>query len=195
MSVVAAHDLRKAFGGRQVLDGVSLTVEAAERVGLVGSNGSGKSTLAKVLAGVERTDEGSVARQRGADIAYLAQEPRFDERLTAHEVVMQGLSAWSDAQQRHEHASRELSAGRGVLEDLLRAQADAAADVERLGGWDLSHQVDAVLTEVGVARADAAMSTLSGGDRRRVALARVLVSRPALAILDEPSNHLDVDAL
>jgi ATP-binding cassette subfamily F protein uup len=195
MSIVAAHDLRKAYGGRQVLDGISLTIEPGERVGLVGLNGSGKSTLAKILCGLEATDEGSVSRQRGAEVVYLAQEPRFDDALSAHDVVMSGLAGWSAARKRHEEASRALAAAAGAMDELLRAQADAAADVERLGGWECAHRVDAVLAEVGVSRPDAPVGSLSGGDRRRVALARVLVARPALTVLDEPSNHLDVDAL
>jgi len=172
-----------------------VAIESGERVGLVGINGSGKSTLARILAGVETPDGGTVARRRGADVVYLTQEPVFDEALTAREIVMGGLRAWAEAKGRHDAASHGLASGRGDLEALLEAQTSAAADVERLGGWDRMPEVDEVLTHVGVQWTDRPVATLSGGDRRRVALARLLVAAPALAILDEPSNHLDVETI
>ncbi|MFO0762289.1 MAG: ABC-F family ATP-binding cassette domain-containing protein [Byssovorax sp.] len=195
MPVLTATDLHKAFGPQKILDGVTVTLRSAERVGLVGINGSGKSTLARILAGVEPPDHGSIARRRGAEIAYLAQDPVFDGALTPRDVVMAGLAAWTEAKERHDRASRALGKGEGDLGALLDEQAKATAEVERLGGWDRMHEVDSILGHVGVTRLDARMDTLSGGDRRRVALARILVSRPALAVLDEPSNHLDVETV
>src|SRR5205085_1049491 len=106
-----------------------------------------------------------------------------------------GLDAWSEAKTRHDDASKALARGGTNEADLLAAQADAAADVERLGGWDPMHRIEAVLGHLGVERIDDPVATFSGGDRRRVALARILVARPALAILDEPSNHLDVETI
>ncbi|WP_437755434.1 ABC-F family ATP-binding cassette domain-containing protein [Sorangium sp. So ce1389] len=195
MPVLTAHDLHKAFGPQTILDGVSVNIRTGERVGLVGVNGSGKSTLARILAGVEQPDSGTIARRRGAEIGVLSQDPVFDPSDTARDVVLAGLSAWHAAKARHDEVSRSLAAGSGDAEALLAEQAAAAADVERLGGWDMMHRVDAIIGHVGVTRPDAPMSVLSGGDRRRVALARLLVSRPALAVLDEPSNHLDVETV
>ncbi|WP_437957730.1 ABC-F family ATP-binding cassette domain-containing protein [Sorangium sp. So ce119] len=195
MPVLTAHDLHKAFGPQTILDGVSVTIRTGERVGLVGLNGSGKSTLARILAGVELPDSGTISRRRGAEIGVLSQDPVFEPSDTARDVVLAGLSAWHAAKARHDEVSRSLAAGTGDAEALLAAQTEAAADVERLGGWDMMHRVDAIIGHVGVTRPDAPMSVLSGGDRRRVALARLLVSRPALAVLDEPSNHLDVETV
>ncbi|WP_437570120.1 ABC-F family ATP-binding cassette domain-containing protein [Sorangium sp. So ce542] len=195
MPVLTAHDLYKAFGPQTILDGVSVTIRTGERVGLVGLNGSGKSTLARILAGVEPPDGGTISRRRGAEIGVLSQDPVFEPSDTARDVVLAGLSAWHAAKARHDEVSRALAAGSGDAEALLAAQTEAAADVERLGGWDMMHRVDAIIGHVGVTRPDAPMSVLSGGDRRRVALARLLVSRPALAVLDEPSNHLDVETV
>jgi ATP-binding cassette subfamily F protein uup len=193
--VLTATDLHKAFGPQRILDGVTVTLRTAERVGLVGVNGSGKSTLAKILAGVELPDTGTIARRRGAEIAYLAQDPIFEDTLTPREVVLSGLSHWAEAKGRHDRVSHALGKGEGDMQALLEEQAHAAAEVERLGGWDRMHEVDSILGHVGVTRPEAPMSTLSGGDRRRVALARILVARPALAVLDEPSNHLDVETV
>jgi ATP-binding cassette subfamily F protein uup len=195
MSILSAHDLTKAFGARTILDGVSLSIEPGERVGLVGLNGSGKSTLVRILAGLEPADSGTIARRRGAEIVYLAQEPTFEGASSAREIVMAGLTAWSEAKARYDAASHELASGGKDHDALLEAQTLAAADVERLGGWDMMHKVDEVLDHVGVLRPDASVATMSGGERRRVAIARWLVARPALAILDEPSNHLDVETI
>jgi ATP-binding cassette subfamily F protein uup len=181
-----------------VLDGVSLTIRSGERVGVVGINGSGKSTLARILAGIEAPDGGTVARRRGTEIAYLTQEPKFDGAKLARQVVLEGLTQWSDAKDRHERATTDLDwhvLSGADLENLLEAQTRAAGDVERLGGWDRMHQVDAMLGHLGIRDSEAPIGTLSGGEQRRVALARILIARPHLALLDEPTNHLDVETI
>jgi ATP-binding cassette subfamily F protein uup len=195
--ILSGQNLSKAFGAQAVLDGVSLTIRTGERVGVVGVNGSGKSTLLRVLAGVEAADGGTVARRRGAEIAYLAQEPRFDPAKRAHEIVLEGLAHWSEAKRRHESATADLAKADNdaELHRLLELQTQAAADVERLGGWDRMHQVDAMLGHLGIRDPEAAIGTLSGGEQRRVALARILIARPDLALLDEPTNHLDVETI
>lgn len=195
MPVVTAQDLRKSYGSRVILDGVTVTIRTGERVGLVGINGSGKSTLARILAGLETPDSGTVMRRRGAEIALLSQDPQLDPQLSARDAVLTGLAAWHAARARHEEASRSLARGDGDHEALIAEQTEAAAAVERLGGWEMDHRVDAILGHVGVTRPDAPISALSGGDLRRVALARILVARPALAVLDEPSNHLDAETV
>ena len=195
MPVLVAQDLSKSFGERRILDGVSLSIHSGERVGLVGANGSGKSTLARILAGLEPLDGGNVARRRGAEIAYLAQEPVFDPKMTARQIVLEGLAAWSAAKTRHDALSAELAGGTGNVEAQLEAQAQAAADLERLGGWDRMHKVEEILGHLGVMRPDSPVGEFSGGDLRRVAIARILLSEPALLVLDEPSNHLDVETI
>ncbi len=195
MPVLTATDLHKSFGPRRILAGVTLTLRTGERVGLVGVNGSGKSTLAKVLAGVEAPDTGSLALRKGASVSYLDQDPIFDPSLTPRAIAESGLAAWSLAKGRHERASEALARGEGDHDALLDAQTEAAADVERLGGWDMAHKVDSILGHVGIERPDAPVGSLSGGERRRTALAKILIARPALAVLDEPSNHLDVETV
>jgi ATP-binding cassette subfamily F protein uup len=196
MPVLTAHNLRKSFGARQILSGVDVAIRTGERVGLVGVNGSGKSTLARILAGAELPDTGTINRRRGAEIVILEQDPAFEPGTTARGVVLSGLRAWSEAKARYDAASAALSkTASGNLAELLTQQTEASADVERLGGWDMMHKVEAILGHVGLTRPDALMETMSGGERRRVALARILVARPALAVLDEPSNHLDVETI
>ncbi len=195
MPVLVAQELTKSYGERRILDGVSLSIHGGEHVGLVGANGSGKSTLARVLAGLEKPDTGTVAQRRGADVAYLSQEPELDPGKTGRELVVLGLGPWASAKARHEAISARLGHGEGDQEALLAEQAEAAAQIERLGGWDQLHKVDEILGHVGVTNPDALTSTLSGGEKRRVALACLLIAPPALLVLDEPSNHLDTETI
>lgn len=172
-----------------------MSIAPGERVGVVGLNGAGKSTLSRILAGTEPADSGTVARRRGASIAYLEQVPKFEGDPTAFEAVTSGLGPWSDAVKRHEAATRGLESGEGDIDALLEQQHTAQSDVERLGGWDRQHKVIAFLDHLGIRRPDAKVSSFSGGEQRRVALARVLISSPDLAILDEPTNHLDAETI
>ena len=192
MTVLTARDVHKAYGPYAVLQGVDLTIQAGERVGLVGDNGCGKSTLGRILAGHEEADSGLARPTGAARVAYLPQVPRLDEQRTARQEVLAGLALWSEAVARHEHISDRLDSGDGELEPLLKAQAAAAADVERLGGWEMSHLAESVLGRLGITDLDARLGTMSGGEQRRVVLARVLVAEPDLAVLDEPTNHLDI---
>lgn len=197
MSVLAALDVSKAYGEKILLAGVSLTIGEGERVGVVGRNGAGKSTLAKILSGIEAPDTGSIALRRGARVGVLEQEPKLDAAQSVRATVEEGLAVWVAAKQRHEHASERLkNPSVESLEALLEEQNAAAAEVERLGGWDRSHEVERVLEHLGVGSViDRPTGTLSGGQRRRVALAKVLVGAPDVMILDEPTNHLDADTV
>ncbi len=194
MPVVSATDVRKVYDHEIVLDGVSLSVDEGERVGVVGNNGCGKSTLGRILGGLEAPDSGTIAVQRGAEVAYLAQDPRFAPGETVRQAVLSGLRAWNAAHARYERALEGL--GTGVEVDRWLAEQTAAAeDVERAGGWDRLHEAEAILGRLGVDDIDASVDTLSGGRRRAVGLAKVLLSAPALAILDEPTNHLDIGTI
>ena len=178
-----------------MLRAADVSIAPGERVGVVGLNGAGKSTLSRILAGTEPADSGTVARRRGASIAYLEQVPHFEGDPSAFEAVTSGLGGWSDAVARHEAASLALARGEGDVEQLLAQQHAAQTDVERLGGWDRQHKVSAFLDHLGIRRTEAKVSSMSGGEQRRVALARVLISSPDLAILDEPTNHLDAETI
>src|SRR5690242_18751870 len=124
--VLDAQDLQKSYGLQQILRGVTLTIRTGERVGLVGNNGSGKSTLARILGGVEAPDGGTLSRRRGAEVAYLDQDPTFDPALTPRLIVEGGLRAWSDARARHERASAALAKGHGDLAEQVTEQEQAA---------------------------------------------------------------------
>jgi ATP-binding cassette subfamily F protein uup len=193
--ILVAENLRKSYGEVTLLDGVNLSIHEGERVGLVGSNGAGKSTLARILLGIETADEGRVARRREATIRYLSQEPDLPMDRTARDIVFDGLGAWADAFRSHEAVSHRIAAQEPGWEELLGEQAASAHEVERLGGWERSRQVDVLLEQLGMRQILRPVSELSGGERRRVALAKLLVEEPTLAILDEPTNHLDADTI
>jgi ATP-binding cassette subfamily F protein uup len=194
MSVLDAKGLKKAYGNKVLLDGVSLTIEDGERVGLVGRNGCGKTTMARILAEEEPSDGGTLARRRGARIGYLAQVPTLDGELTAWDVACGGLDRWNEQKRLYDEATAKIEAG-DHADRTLEAQATALAAIDHLGGWDPHHRVRALLGYLGVTALDRPIRTMSGGEARRVALARLLVEEPDLAILDEPTNHLDADTV
>ncbi len=194
MPVVSARRLGKAFGPHVLFRDLALTIRKGERIGLIGANGSGKSTLLSILAGLEPADEGVVDRRRDATVLYLAQEPVLDPAATPTTIVEQGLAAWHAASERYAAVTRALEAG-DHSSALLDEQASLAETIEHLGGWDRGHVARQMLGHLGVRDLDRPVGEMSGGERRRVALARLLVAEPDLAILDEPTNHLDVETI
>jgi ABC transport system ATP-binding/permease protein len=196
MSLLSAHNLAKAYGTRQILKDVTLTLLADQRVGLVGDNGSGKTTLARILAGVEVADTGVRMLRRDARVGYLAQVPSFDPTLSALQTAMLGLDAWSKTRAEFERINQELARSSSPApQNLLDRQAELSNRFEHLGGWAQEHRVHNLLEHLSVPNVNAAMHTLSGGEQRRVALAQLLVSEPDLLILDEPTNHLDTETI
>jgi ATP-binding cassette subfamily F protein uup len=192
--VLSARHLSKAFGPQTLFSDVSITIVRGEHVGLLGVNGTGKSTLLSVLAGKEPADAGTIDRRRDATIGWLEQEPALDGAKTPREIACEGLAEWQDARARHRAISERIE--RGETDSVVVAEQSALAErVERLGGWSRDHVAEEILEKLGVRDLDRAVSTMSGGERRRVALARILVARPMLAILDEPTNHLDVETI
>jgi len=192
---LSAQHLRKSFGPQVVLDDATFTLPLGEKIGLIGANGAGKSTLAKILAGVERPDGGTLSVRRGLTIRYLPQEPELDPQASARIVVEEALTAWTEATSRHAAVTSELAAGspKAGLLALLQRQAELDDAIMRLGGWERGHEALGFLDQLGVRDVDRPCGERSGGERRRIALAQLLVASPDIAILDEPTNHLDAD--
>jgi ATP-binding cassette subfamily F protein uup len=182
MAVLSLVDAHLAYGHVPLLDGAAFALEAGERVGLIGRNGTGKSSLLKVLAGIERLDDGLLQVQQGLRIVYVAQEPAFDVAATVFEVVSEGVAEAKSLRARYEaHAP-------GVDLDALQTRLEA------LDGWYWEQRVETTLHRLAL-DGDRVVATLSGGLKKRVALARALVAAPDVLLLDEPTNHLDLDAI
>ena len=186
-----------AFGSRTIFDGLTLTIDEGERVGLVGVNGSGKSSLMRMLARAAAPDRGEVQLRRGALVTYLPQEPDFAEGATVASELEVARAPLRAALQAHTELSARLAVevDPSAHERLLLDLAAAADRVEHLGGWDTAHEARRLLDRLGVKEWDRPVRELSGGTRKRVAIARALLTHPDLLLLDEPTNHLDADTV
>ena len=171
-----------AFGHVPLLDGAGISIDTGERLALIGRNGTGKSSLLKVLAGIDKADDGVLQLQTGLRRVYVAQEPLFEAGSTVFDAVSEGVAEARALRQRYEahDASEDL--------DALQTR------IEALDGWTWEQRVDQALQRLHL-DADAQVEALSGGTKKRVALARALVASPELLLLDEPTNHLDIDAI
>ena len=174
-----------AFGHVALLDRADLVLEAGERVGLIGRNGTGKSSLLKLVEGRTQPDDGRVWRSPGLALASVEQEPAFEAGGTVYEAVAAGLGPIARLLVEY-HAAAHAG-------DVARL-ATAQEALEAAGGWTTEHRIEGALGRLGLAP-DAALASLSGGQRKRVALARALVREPQLLLLDEPTNHLDIAAI
>ena len=199
MIILAVQDIQKSFGTHEVLKGVSFTLQEQERMGLVGVNGSGKSTLMKIIAGIETADSGTVSIQKGLQIGYLAQQGEFREGETVRET----LESVFEPLVRMEAEMRDLEqkmAEQGDDPEALRrlgGRYDALMhEFERRNGYGWRSQVSGVLKGLDLRdHADMPVNRLSGGERTRLCLGRMLLSEPDLLLLDEPTNHLDLKSI
>lgn len=189
MALLRLQDIHLSYGLPPLLDGVEFSLERGERVALVGRNGEGKSTLLKIIAGEIRPDDGEISLQQGVRIARLEQEVprRIDGNV--YDVVAAGLGDLGEIIARYHHVTQDLGA-RGAMEEMTRLQQR----IEAADGWRIEQRIATTLSRLGLP-ADADVATLSGGLKRRVLLARALVSEPDILLLDEPSNHLDVASI
>ena len=192
MPLLRTRNLRLSFGGPTLLDSVDLSIEAGERVCLVGRNGCGKSTLLKVLEGRISPDEGDIERRQGLKIAALDQQLPGNFSASVFDYVAEGLGKLGKLIRQFHHLSSKLS--RHQDSKLLEQLEATQHELEAQGGWTLEQRVETVVSKLSL-DPDARFDSLSGGIQRRVLLARALVSSPDLLLLDEPTNHLDIQAI
>src|SRR5258706_5412927 len=176
-------------GNRKVLENINLSFYPDAKIGVLGVNGSGKSTLLRIMAGIDRefTGDGWVAE--GARVGYLPQEPQLDETRTVRENVMLGVAASKAMRDRYNELAMNYSDE--TADEMPRLQDE----IEAKGLWDLDSKVDQAMEALVCPPDDAGVATLSGGERRRVALCRLLLEQPDLLLLDEPTNHLDAETV
>ncbi len=182
MALITLLDAQLAFGHVALLDHAGFSLETAERIGLIGRNGAGKSSLLKILGGLAKPDDGTLQVQQGVRIAYVAQEPSLDPQATIFKAASEGLQ--------HVIAVRDqyLSGAEGLDLDALQSV------IEAYDAWNWEQRVEETLQRLHL-DPDAIVGTLSGGTKKRVALAQALVARPDVLLLDEPTNHLDLDSI
>ncbi len=195
MPALVLDSVRKHYGVKPLLDDVSFSLEDGAKMGVIGANGSGKTTLLRIIAGVEPPDGGSVQMPSAHRLGYLAQEPAFAAGQTVLDAVFAGEGAAMTLLRAYEAALHRLETSDGTDERLVARVTDLAHRLDAAGGWDLEANARAVLDRLGIADTDAPVEALSGGQRKRVALARALVEQPDLLILDEPTNHLDAETV
>jgi len=180
MALITLLDAQLAFGHVPLLDHADFSLETQERVGLIGRNGAGKSSMLKILGGMEKPDDGTLQVQSGTRISYVAQEPQLDADATIFIAVRAGL-------ERVIGLIEQYCAGEGDLDTMQ-------SEIETLDGWNWEQRVNETLQRLHL-NPEAIVSTLSGGTKKRVALAQALVAQPDVLLLDEPTNHLDLDSI
>ena len=182
--ILSAMDLEVHFGEQVVLDKASLSVHASDRIGLVGRNGSGKSTFLKIISGIMQPDSGEVAERKDLVIGFLSQEFTLDETKTVYENILDGAQRELTLIDEYENTPFDSPNKQKLEEEILR-----------LDSWNLEKRINILIRSLSAPEGKREISTLSGGEKRRTALCRALLSKPNLLILDEPTNHLDTTSI
>lgn len=194
MNIVSLENVSKNFGFKPLFENVTLGFEDTDKTGIIGANGSGKTTLLRMIAGNEEPDSGHVVRAKGKTLAYLSQNPPYDENLTVLETIFASGGGVMQTIRDYEAVCHEVAAGKSD-DATLERMAALQHELDISGGWDIEANARAVLQKLKITDTHAKMGTLSGGQRKRVALAHELIFKPDILILDEPTNHLDADTI
>ncbi|MCA3416388.1 MAG: energy-dependent translational throttle protein EttA [Roseomonas sp.] len=196
--VYVMKNLTKSYpGGREVFKGITLSFLPTAKIGVLGPNGAGKSTLMRIMAGQDKDFGGEAWAAEGAKVGYLPQEPQLDPNLTVGENVRAAFAELSANLARFNEISEKFAEemSEEEMNTLLAEQAELQEKIDAVNGWEIDRQVDIALDALRCPPADSAVTHLSGGERRRVALCRLLLEKPDLLLLDEPTNHLDAESV
>ncbi len=191
MTLFTLRSLRKDFGIKEILKDASFSLDEGDKVGLIGTNGSGKSTLLKMIAGLESFDGGDLWINSSARIIYLPQQPDLNEEFTVLEQVFADSGEQMALVKAYEEISDKLSHGQGDQDLLLSQLSNVSERMDQTGAWDLETNAKIILTKLGINDLEAKIGSLSGGYRKRIAIATALLATPDVLLMDEPTNHLD----
>ncbi|MEG4111873.1 MULTISPECIES: ABC-F family ATP-binding cassette domain-containing protein [unclassified Microcoleus] len=191
MTIFTLRSIKKDFGIKELLTDASFSLDEGDKVGLIGTNGSGKSTLLKMIAGLESIDSGDRWVNPGSKIVYLPQQPDLDENHTVLEQVFADSGEQMALVREYEEISAQLSHGKGDTDKLMARLSAVSERIDEVDAWDLETKAKLILTKLGIEDFDAKIGDLSGGYRKRIALATALLSEPDVLLMDEPTNHLD----
>ena len=196
--IYVMKNLTKSYpGGREVFKGITLSFLPTAKIGVLGPNGAGKSTLMRIMSGQDKEFGGEAWTAEGAKVGYLPQEPQLDPNLTVGENVRAAFAELSATLARFNEISEKFAEemSEEEMNNLLGEQAELQEKIDAVNGWEVDRQVDIALDALRCPPADLAVTNLSGGERRRVALCRLLLEKPDLLLLDEPTNHLDAESV
>ena len=193
MNILSLENVGKNYGIKPLFEGATIGLEDTDKIGIIGANGSGKTTFLRVAAGMESPDTGKVIRANGKTLAFLAQNPQFDDEKTVLETIFAASSGVMKAIRDYETACLDLAAR--YSDERLERVSKLQHELEISGGWEIETNAKTVLTKLVITDTAQKMNTLSGGQRKRVALAHELIFKPDILILDEPTNHLDADTI
>jgi ABC transport system ATP-binding/permease protein len=194
MKMLTVENVSKTYGEKQLFNDISFTISEKERVGLIGINGTGKSSLLKIIAGIDQPDEGNIITGKDYSIAFLDQQPELDLEKTVLEQVYHGEAPILKLMREYERTLLQLNVNPNdvkLQDEIFRLQKQ----MDALNAWDASTNAKSILMKLGIEDFTKIMGELSGGQKKRVALAQVLIAEPDLLILDEPTNHLDFDTV